>query len=50
MEGIAFASAVSLFKSEVKMENPYSYELIWKKGKRALRIGFEGIYIFGGRV
>ena len=50
-DGIAFASAVSIFKSEIKMDNAYiSYELIRKKGKKLIKLGNEGIYIFGGRL
>lgn len=40
-----------MFKSEIKMENPYfSYEWVKRKGKSFLPITTEGIYIFGGRL
>lgn len=48
---MAFATALPLFKGELKMENPYfNYEIIKRKGKKPNRITEEGIYIFGGRL
>lgn len=45
------ATSLAMFKSEIKMENPYfSYEWVKRKGKSFLPITTEGIYIFGGRL
>ncbi|CAD8175850.1 unnamed protein product [Paramecium octaurelia] len=51
LEGVSDATSLAMFKSEVKMENPYfSYEWVKKKGKSFLPITTEGIYVFGGRL
>ena len=50
-EGIAFSSATPIFKSEIKMENPYlTYEYVRRKGKKLIKMGEEGIFMFGGRL
>jgi Rab9 effector protein with kelch motifs len=47
---LAFASAMSLFAADIKMENPYlTFEYARKKGKKLLKLADEGIFIFGGR-
>jgi len=50
-EGIAFSSAAAVFAAELKMENPYLiYEYVKKKGRKPIKLGDEGIYMFGGRL
>lgn len=50
-DGIAFATGLSLFPAEIKIETPYlTYEYVRKKGKKLLKLGDEGIFIFGGRL
>lgn len=50
-EGIAFTTAIAVFAAELKLENPYLiYEYVRKKGKKLVKLGEEGIFLFGGRL
>jgi Rab9 effector protein with kelch motifs len=50
-DGIAFSTGLSLFPAEIKIETPYlTYEYVRKKGKKLVKLGEEGIFLFGGRL
>jgi hypothetical protein len=48
---MAFAAGISLFAAEIKLDNPYlTYEYVRKKGKKLIKLGEEGFFVFGGRL